>query len=129
MEITRVIAVGLIGVLVSVVLKNFKSDFGSLALLATGIVILIIIINSLQDVVLSITDIVNKSGIDGKLFDGIMRIIGIGYITEYSSNICSDFGASSVGKKIELAGKITIFLMAMPVVMTLLNTVASLVNI
>lgn len=129
MDIFKVVGVGLVGAVITLFLKNSKSDFTVLTVLATGLVMLIIIINSLGDVVESFNGIVEKSGVDDKLFSGILKIVGIGYVTEYSANICNDFNCSSIGKKIQLAGKITIFLMAMPVVTALIDSVTKLVNL
>ena len=129
MDIIKVIGVGIVGVIATVFLRDAGSEFKVFTCLATGLVILIIIINALGDVVLAFNEIVDRSGVNKKLFTGVLKIVGIGYITEYSSSICSDFGAGSIGNKIELAGKITIFLMAMPVVIALIDSVSSLVNL
>jgi stage III sporulation protein AD len=68
-------------------------------------------------------NLTDKSGIDDKLFGTILKIIGIGYVTEYSASICSDFNSNSLGSKIQLAGKITIFLMALPVITSLIDLI------
>ena len=129
MEIFKVVGIGLIGAIMTLFLKNSKSDFTMLTVLATGIVLLIIIINSLRDVIEAFNEIVSKSGINDKLFSGILKIVGIGYVTEYSANICNDFECSAIAKKIQLAGKISIFLMAMPIVLALIEAVSKLVGV
>ena len=96
MEIFKVVGIGLIGAIMTLFLKNSKSDFTMLTVLATGIVLLIIIINSLRDVIEAFNEIVSKSGVNDKLFSGILKIVGIGYVTEYSANICNDFECSAI---------------------------------
>ena len=78
MEIFKVVGIGLIGAIMTLFLKNSKSDFTMLTVLATGIVLLIIIINSLRDVIEAFNEIVSKSGVNDKLFSGILKIVGIG---------------------------------------------------
>lgn len=128
MDIFRIIGVGLVGAVITVMLKSSKSEFSVLAVLATGIIILTIVLNSFSDVIVAFNKIVDKSGISNSLFTGLLKIIGVGYVTEYSSSICSDMDCASIGKKIQLAGKITIFLMALPIVMALIDTVSEIVK-
>ena len=128
MDIFKVISIGIIGAIISLMLKATKSEFSVMTVLATGIIIIILVLASLTDVIIAFNQIVEKSGLDSRLFSGLLKIVGIGYLTEYSSGMCQDMGAGSIGKKIQFAGKITIFLMAMPIVTALINTVASLLE-
>ena len=71
-------------------------------------------------------EIADKSGIGTGLFSGMLKIIGIGYLTEFSANLCDDYGYLSIGKKIQLGGKITIFLMAIPIIGSLVEIIGNL---
>lgn len=123
MDILKVIGVGITGAIIANFIKNGKEEFTIFVTLATGIIILIYIMNSLGDVILAFNQITDQSGIDDKLFGMILKIIGIGYITEYSASICSDFKFNSLASKIQLAGKITIFLMALPIIKGLIDLI------
>ncbi len=126
MEIIKVIGVGIIGVVIAGLLKNDKPEFHLFVITATGLIILFIILSSLADVIASFSMLVDKSGVNEALFSGVLKIIGIGYLTEYSSSICMDYGASSVANKMQLAGKITIFLMSLPIINALVDIIAGL---
>lgn len=128
MEIFKVIGVGIIGTIIAGLLKNNKSEIGILVIMSTGIIILILILNSLTSVIDSFFDIVDKSGINMSLFSGMLKIIGIGYLTEFSANLCEDYGCASIGKKIQFGGKITIFLMALPIISGLIEIIGNLLQ-
>ncbi len=127
MDIVRVIGVALVGAICVIVLKNTQSSFAMLASIATGIIVLIISLNSLGDVILAFQEIVDRTGIDNALFACLLKIVGVGYLTEFSVSICNDFECASIGKKLAFAGKIAIFLMAVPIVKALIDLVAKLV--
>lgn len=127
MDIVRVIGVALVGAICVIILKNSQSSFAMLASIATGIIVLIVTLNSLGDVILAFQEIVEKTGIDNGLFALLLKIVGVGYLTEYSVSLCNDFECASIGKKLAFAGKIAIFLMAVPIVKTLIDLVAKLV--
>ncbi|MDE6550194.1 MAG: hypothetical protein K2M44_01670 [Clostridia bacterium] len=128
MDIFKVIGIGILGAIVALMLKNTQSSYAILAVIATGIVILIIAVNALGQVIVAFEEIVDKTNLSSALFATLLKIIGIGYLTEYSVNLCNDMECASIGKKISFAGKITIFLMAMPIVTALIKTVAGLVG-
>ena len=126
MQIVKVIGVGLIGALVAGLLRDEKSELYIFAVIACGALILIILLSSLTEVLTQFGMLVGQSGIDESLFAGVLKIIGIGYVTEYAAALCNDYGVSSIGNKLQLAGKIAIFFMTMPILANLVGVISSL---
>ena len=126
MQIVKVIGVGLIGALVAGLLRQEKSELYIFAIIACGALILIIILSSLTEVITQFGMLVGKSGVDESLFAGVLKIIGVGYITEYASALCTDYGVSSIANKMQLAGKVAIFFMTMPILANLVSVISSM---
>ena len=59
----------------------------------------------------------------------MLKALGICYLTQIASQTCIDSGYGSMANKIELAGKLTIVLLALPMFTNLLETIEKLVNI
>lgn len=57
----------------------------------------------------------------------ILKIIGIAYIAEFASQITKDAGQGAIASKIELAGKILILAMAIPILTLLIETIIQLI--
>lgn len=57
----------------------------------------------------------------------IMKIIGIAYIAEFAAQITKDAGQGAIASKIELAGKILILAMAIPILTVLIETILQLI--
>lgn len=127
MDVFRLVAIGIIGAVACLLLKKTDGQYAAIVAVATGIVILIICIKSLASVLVSLQAIVDKTGIDNELFAVLLKIVGIGYLTEYACGMCDDLDCGGISKKIALGGKIAIFLMALPIVNALIDTVAGLV--
>lgn len=127
MEIIKIAGIGITGVVIASLLKRDKPEFSVIITVATGLILLVLILSGMTSVVTAFDDLVALSGVEKSLFAGVLKIIGIGYLTEYSATLVSDYGANSVANKIQLAGKITIFLMALPIVKALLQAVQSLI--
>ena len=127
MDIFRVIGIGLIGAIASFVLKKNNSDYTALAVIATGVIILVLVLASLSDVILAFNNIVESSGVSPALYAALLKIVGIGYITEYAQSLCNDLDCASIGKKVSFAGKIAIFVLALPIVTALIDIITMLV--
>lgn len=56
----------------------------------------------------------------------ILKIIGIAYIAEFGTQLAKDAGQGSIASKIELAGKILILVMALPILTVIIETVVQL---
>ena len=56
-----------------------------------------------------------------------MKIVGLGYITEFAADLAEESGNKSVAGKIILGGKIALCTQALPVIKNLINAILSLV--
>ena len=126
MDIFKFIAIGFIGTIMVVTVKNVKPEYSLFIALATGAIILIALSNKILEVINTFTQISDKSGLPPGVFNSILRIIGIGYITEYASSVCEDNECQSIAKKIQLSGKIVIFIMALPIITSIIDIVGVL---
>ena len=126
MDVFKIVGIAIVGCVCTLLLKNTQSQYAMLSSLATGIIILIIALSSFSKVILSFQAIIDKTGVNSSLFSSLLKIIGIGYITEYSQSVCDDFECASIGKKVSFAGKIAIFLLALPIIENLINTVTEI---
>ena len=126
MDIFKIIGIAIIGCVCSLVLKNTQSQYAALSILSTGIIVLIIALSSFSKVIISFQSIIDKTGVNSQVFSGLLKIIGIGYLTEYSQSVCDDLGCGSIGKKVSFAGKIAIFLLALPIIENLINVIVEI---
>ena len=126
--IFKLVGIAIIGVITVSLLKSAKPEFAVFATIATGVVMVITMLSSLQSVILAFDGIVKKSGIDDGIFTAILKIIGIGYLTEYSASVATDAGCASIAQKLQFGGKIVIFLMSISIVTALVDVVSALVN-
>ncbi len=127
--IFKLVGIALIGVIVVSLLKTAKPEFAVFATIATGVVMVVTMLSSLQSVILAFDGIVKKSGIDDGIFTAVLKIIGIGYLTEYSASVATDAGCASIAQKLQFGGKIVIFLMSISIVTALVDVVSALVNV
>lgn len=126
MEIFKIIIVGLITVIASIILKQVKPEMATLVSIAGGLVIIFMVIQDVVDVFNTFNTLSEKTGINTGLFKSILKVVGIGYITEFASSVCVDSGNSSIADKIMFSGKVCILVLSMPVINNLIEMIIGL---
>lgn len=121
MDIMKIIGVAFITALSSILLKATKPEL-SFAVTVTGIiVILLFMVDSLQNVLTAFNTIAQTAGVDNGLLKILIKIVGVGYLTEFGAGILNDFGSNAVADKVVLGGKITIVMLSLPILQSLLQ--------
>lgn len=122
-DIFKVIGIGLITLIAYIIIKPLKPELAVFISISGVCIILLFCIDGLVDVINTMTNFVNKTGIDAGLFACVLKIVGIGYVTEFASNLCINSGNSSIADAISLAGKIAILLLSLPILTSLVNLI------
>lgn len=124
--IFKIIGLALIITIAVIVVKQVKPELAVLVGVAGSVIMFFYIIDMLEQVYGVFTFILESTKLDSELFIILLKIVGIGYLTEFGANICSDSGNSSVASKIMLAGKLAIFILAVPIIKNLIEIIASI---
>ena len=126
MDIFRIIAVGIITVICTVLLKQIKPELSIFSVIVGSVIILFMVLQSVGDVIGNYKNLLEKTSINPTIFSCVFKIIGIGYLTEFAGDICDDAGVGSIGQKINFAGKVLIFITCLPIVENLITIVLAL---
>ena len=124
--IFKIIAIGLITCVATLIVRPVRADFAIIISIVGGLIIIFLIINYLNGIFDIINQILGISGINSGLYTVLLKIIGIGYLIEFTASICADTGNSSLGDKVLLGGKIIIMVMALPIITTILDIIMEL---
>lgn len=126
MEVTmiKIALIGIVTVLFAVLFKGGKSEFGILISIAGCVLIFYFGAGKLSTIVEAINKIRGYLTINSEYLSILLKIIGITYIAEFSSNLCKDAGFTAISNQIELVGKLSIMAISMPVLLALLDTIS-----
>ena len=126
MDIIKIIGVAIMTTFSVLILKESHPGIAALVSVAGGIIVLLMFVESLSGIIASITGIVNKTGIRSDVFSALLKIIGIGYITEFAAGTCKDAGNESMAQKVLLAGKVIILVLSLPIVNNLIDIIVGI---
>ena len=122
----KVAIIGVMAVFLALPLKKDKPEFSMLIILGCCLIILGLALSKLQEIISFIRKVSDYIGDSSLYIDVLLKIIGITYLAEFSSNICRDAGYGAAGNQIEFFGKLMILAVSMPILMTLIETIISL---
>lgn len=126
MDIFRIIGVGLATAITALIVKQVKPEMAVIIGVAGGIIMLLMLVDSVTSILAVFSSLTEKSGLSTGIFSAVLKIIGVGYITEFSANLCVDAGSTSIANKILLAGKILILVSAIPIITNLIDIISGL---
>ncbi|WKL02814.1 stage III sporulation protein AD [Paenibacillus amylolyticus] len=129
MEIIQVVGLALIATVLILVIKEQKPMFAFLIAAATGIVIFMLLIGKIGAVIEVLEGLAENSGMESIYLKTVLKIIGIAYIAEFGAQIVRDAGQESIASKIELAGKVLILVLAIPIISIIIETVMKLMPV
>lgn len=115
MNIIAFVGAGIIGAVLSVVLRQYKPEFSVYITLITGMLMLGAAVTAVKPVIETISGYLQIADPDSSYADVLVKSLAVCYITQMASDSCSDAGEKSIAAKIELAGKFAIVLLALPV--------------
>ena len=126
MELIKVMILGIIISILVVFLKQIKPEYALFCLIIGSVILIVYILSYMTKVFSFFQEIIEKTGISYSLFVSMLKIVGLGYIVEFSASVCRDSGNNSIADKVVLAGKIMIFVVSMPIISNLFNMILEL---
>ncbi|HLR71400.1 MAG TPA: stage III sporulation protein AD [Pseudogracilibacillus sp.] len=123
MDILQIVLLGMIASILYLLLKNTNASLAFILIIVTIVLIFTAIIEQIGIIFDLIESLGQKANVEGFYLETILKVIGIAYIAEIGANLTKEAGLPSVAKNIELAGKIFILLLAIPIITTVIEAI------
>lgn len=128
MEIVKIALIGIIAGILVVTIKQKQPELGMQVSIVAGLIIFIYVLDYLITAVDYIKDIVTKYDIPYESITIVLKIIGIAYICEFAVQILKDTGEGSIASKVELAGRVFIIVLSLPIITSFMNMVLGMLG-
>ncbi|HHZ03281.1 MAG TPA: hypothetical protein GX396_10185 [Tissierellia bacterium] len=128
MLLSKITFIAVITVVLGITLSKFNSEFKVYITVIFGILVLFMLFNELKIYLEEIINLFIRYDIKTEYFSTILKIVGIAYICDFISLLCKDLSYESVGKKVEIAGKLIILIYSVDIIKIFLDQILLLVN-
>jgi len=128
-DMIQIVGIGLMTTILAVILREQKPQFAFLLVTIVGLFIFLFLLDKIVQIIDLIRQLAQRTELNNIFLETILKIIGIAYIAEFGAQIARDAGEEGIGAKIELAGKVFILVMAIPIISIIVETVLKLLPI
>jgi len=126
MMILQVVATGILCAVLALTVKKQRPEIALLITIASGVLLFVMVLPELAYAVGVFTQL-------GEMVDGgfryvglVLRVIGVAYMAELGASVCMDAGESAIAAKVDMAGRLIIMVMAMPIVIDIAGIITGL---
>ncbi|MFR4250262.1 MAG: SpoIIIAC/SpoIIIAD family protein [Christensenellales bacterium] len=121
----KIVSIGIIGALLTLVLRQLRPELAMLCALITGAVLVFSIIDQAALLLAKLAEISARFETDAGIFSTMLKITGVAYIAEFGVQACRDAGENAIASKVELGGKVVMLGLCVPVVVNLLELLSA----
>ena len=122
MNMMKIGILGIVGVLIGIQFKSQKQEYSMYIGFAVCIIIFSYGVQCLESILNTIFEWKELLGNSASYIGVLIKITGITYICEFCSGICKEAGFPAVAGQIEIAGKLSVLLSGMPILLALIET-------
>jgi stage III sporulation protein AD len=127
-EIVRIVGLGLVSAVLLTVVRKQKPEIAVVLSMVAGVLIVLTVVGRLFQVVAVFQELGDRANLPVPYMGTVLKVIGIAYIADFGAQVLDDAGEKAVASKVEMAGKVLIVVLAVPVVLGILDAVLGLVK-
>ena len=127
MEIFLYVMLALAVVMASMLLRQLRPELSMILVIAASVAIMIGLLGKMATVIRLVEELAKRANVGTMHMNTLIKIMGVAYVAEYGAQICKDAGENSLASKVELAGKLTILSLSVPVVLVILETLLRII--
>ena len=117
----KIALAGIVVVLCSLLIKQEKGEYAVFISMSGCLMIFLFGISKLEAILEAIGRLDSYLGAGSEYLPILLRIVGITYLAEFAADLCRDAGFAAIAGQVELAGKLTIMAVSLPVILGLLE--------
>ncbi len=126
MHILQMVGFGLVATVIATVIRPHAPQFAMMITMVAGTILLLMVISHISTVIAPLQDLANTARLNHGFVGTVVKIIGIAYIVEFAAQLARDAQEGALATKIELAGKVGIVVLALPIVMSVVDSILHL---
>jgi len=128
MNIVAVAGIAIIAAIFAAMLKRYHQEYSIILSIAAGIIILFEIFANISPAIRQISTLLSSAGLTSEYTEILFKALGVCFLAQFAADSCRDAGESALASKVELAGKIAIVILSLPLFESIANTAVGLIG-
>ncbi len=128
MTIYQIFAITILAAVMAFIVKQAKPEYALFVQLGGVVIVLLFALSFFSDIAQTAIDMVEFTGISSSFFKLLIKALGISITAELAAEICRDSDSKSLAANIELAAKLIILSMSLPMIKEVAELAVGLIN-
>ena len=129
MDILALAAVCIVTAIIAKTVQTTNQDIAIVITIAGVTAVAFSILGTISDVLSEIQGLASVSDISGSYISIVFRVLGICYVCEISSSCCRDCGESALASVIDIAGRVAISVICLPLIKSFIEAIESILEL
>ena len=128
-QIFQLVGVAFVTAVAAIRVRSAKPELAVVVTIAGGIILLLFALEIFRGSIAIFSEIADATGLNASIVKTLLKMVGIGYIIEFSAGVLHDFGQDSLADKLIFCGKSIILVLAVPILESVLGLVSDLLGL
>lgn len=128
MNIIAIAGIAVCSAVVAAMLRRYHQEYAILVGIAAGVVILLGIFTQISPAIDEINSLLSSAGLTKDYAVILFKSLGICFLAQFAADACRDAGENAMASKVELAGKIAILILSLPLFEKIAETALELIG-
>ncbi|MDK2882373.1 MAG: stage sporulation protein [Bacillota bacterium] len=115
------IGMAVIATLLALLVKREHPAIAFIFAIGATVIIFLFALERLSSLLDVFRQLAERTGINLQYFNLLLKIIGIAYLAEFGAQFCRDANQETIAGAVELAGKVIILLLAVPILIAVFD--------
>ena len=129
MDTMKIAAVALVGAVALLLFKQYKPEWAIPTRLTAGLIMAGLCLSGVGEIISFADTLAGGDAMTSDMWRLILKGLGIAFITELASGVCRDSGEATLSLWVEMAGKLALLLLALPLIRDVMLAVKTLLGV
>jgi stage III sporulation protein AD len=125
-EIAQVVGLAVIVTVIGAVLRQIKPEMALQLSILAGVTIFLLVMDKILIVIDLLGKLADQANVNSYYLLIVLKIVGVAYLAELGCQICRDAGENALATKVEIAAKIFVIVLAIPIIVAIMESMMKL---
>ncbi len=126
MNIVGIAGIAICAAAIAAMLRRYHQEYAVFISIAAGVVILLMIFSNVSPAVRQISTLLSSAGLTSDYGVILFKTLGICFLAQFAADACRDAGESALASNVELAGKLAVVVLSLPLFEKIAQTAVKL---
>lgn len=117
-----------LAIILTVNLSGHRKDMAALLTLAVCVMVALVAVQYIRPVLEFVEELEEIGGLDSDMIRILLKIVGIGILSEIAVPVCADAGNASVGKAVQFLAVMVILSLSIPLFRSLIQVLQEILG-